>query len=499
MDTLLEQLARATAPRRSGAWVLGAGGLVAAAIVLTRGEPTEAIDPCASAGAEANELASGRAERLVHFASAWTIARKEGCIAHRDGSISADLYDRRQACLDGELAAVRTRVELEGEVDAAIAIDPTAPSRCTDAVRLTAGPIPGSEGRAAWIDLREQLARAEASLARGDLATVDAIVATLTVPTVDDGRLADDIVANAAWLSARSLRAKGELDAALAATTDAAARADAIPDDELRARALVEAVRLAGVDLYRADEAHRLAALAHGALARAGVETMLAPGLHEALGLTAMYEGRLDVAATELQAALDGTHAPKTRATMLANLASVRLRSGDATRAVADLEQAALQLEAHAPDDEVALSGVLNNLGFALLAAGQPARALSVHERSLVLRERLFGIVSLEVANAAGGIGLALLELGRAGDARGAFERALAIRTATEGRPEDLAEVQFGLARALGSADPRALELANAALDAYRSPPLLDAFAREAATVAAWLAPTHMLDREVPP
>ncbi|HWB80492.1 MAG TPA: tetratricopeptide repeat protein, partial [Nannocystaceae bacterium] len=273
-----------------------------------------------------------------------------------------------------------------------------------------------------------------------------------------------------------------------ATITDVIADADAIGDDDLRARALVDGVWISGVDLYRADDARRLAAFASGAIERAGLVHALGPGLHEALGLAAMYEGNNAVARTELQLALDGTEAPQARATLHANLASVMLRERDAKGAVTELERALAQLDTPTLDDPHARAGVLNNLGYALLAADRPADALVIHRRSLGLREQLSGADSLEAANASGGVGLALLALAQPKEARAPLERALAIRLAHEGRPEDLAEVRFGLARALDSTDPRARELARAALATYQSPELGQSYAREAASVAAWLA-----------
>jgi tetratricopeptide (TPR) repeat protein len=474
MRALLEQLDRARAPRRIAVWAFAALAIVGATAMLAR--PEAAVDACATAGVEADDLVAAHDDAVERWATAWARVEREGCIAHKDGVISAELYDRRQACLAGELAAARTQLAL------GTALDPAATSRCTDAVRLTAGPIPGDAGpgRDTWIALREQVARADAALARGDHEAAEAIAVALR-ETNGDSRLRDDVAAHGQWLHGRALRVRGDHEAALAAITDAIARADAIGDDDLRARALVDGVWIAGVDLLRADEAHRMAALADGALTRAGLAATLSTSLHEARGLTAMYEGNNDVARSELQLALEGTTLPDARATLHANLASVRLREGDAAGAVTELEQALVQIER---GDSSQQAGVLNNLGYALLAAGRPERALEIHTRSLALREQLSGADSIEAANAIGGMGLALLELGRKADARRSLERALAIRLAHEGRAEDLAEVRFGLARALGPDDPRAIELATAALDAYRP---LDAFAREAATVAAWL------------
>ena len=474
MTELLAQLDLATRPRRTSVWLLGGAALVGAAVMLAR--PAAApVDPCASAGSEVDDLPRST------WTTAWASARREGCVAHRDGALSDRLFDLRQACLDGELAALRVRGEPGNDVD--------APLRCTDAVRLSAGPIPGDDGRAAWIALRESVARADAALAGGDLARTTEIAASLrTSSAAGDTRLAADIVAHAQWIDARTQRARGEHDVALATITDVVAAADAIGDDDLRARALVDGVWIAGVDLYRADEARRLAAFANGAIDRAGLGHALGPALHEGLGLAAMYEGNNAVARTELQLALDGTASPQARATLHANLASVMLRERDAKSAVTELEQALAQLDAPMIDDPQARAGVLNNLGYALLAADRPADALAIHRRSLGLREQLSGPDSLDVANASGGVGLALLALGQTHEARAPLERALAIRLAHDGRPEDLAEVRFGLARALEPSDPRARELAAAALAIYQGPELGQAYTREAATVAAWLA-----------
>jgi tetratricopeptide (TPR) repeat protein len=91
------------------------------------------------------------------------------------------------------------------------------------------------------------------------------------------------------------------------------------------------------------------------------------------------------------------------------------------------------------------------------------------------------------------GIGVAHLRAGRAARAVAPLERALAIRTNNKGRPQNRADTELALARALwqtGRDRKRAVTLAQAALK--RLEPLGEREARRAKETRAWLA-AHQL------
>jgi tetratricopeptide (TPR) repeat protein len=116
---------------------------------------------------------------------------------------------------------------------------------------------------------------------------------------------------------------------------------------------------------------------------------------------------------------------------------------------------------------------LLSNTGETLLALGRAEPAQADFEKALDILKQRLGPDHADLALPLKGLGLAHLSRGQPRDALPPLERALTLRTqsAAASDPQEVAEIRWGLARALRmlSREPaRARALAEAALTAYR-------------------------------
>jgi len=134
---------------------------------------------------------------------------------------------------------------------------------------------------------------------------------------------------------------------------------------------------------------------------------------------------------------------------------------------------------------------LLSNTGETLLALGRPEPAKAYFERALDIKRKSLGPEHADLAYPLKGLGLAYLSRGQPREALAPLERALALRTqsAAANDPQEVAEIRWGLARALralGRAPARARELAEAAATGYRS--LGSESAERVQEISRWLA-----------
>ncbi|TMQ18633.1 MAG: tetratricopeptide repeat protein [Deltaproteobacteria bacterium] len=139
---------------------------------------------------------------------------------------------------------------------------------------------------------------------------------------------------------------------------------------------------------------------------------------------------------------------------------------------------------------------LLSNTGETLLALARHELAQADFTRALDILERKVGAEHAYVAFPLKGLGLVQLARGRPAEALAQLERALDVhtRSAVAGDPQELAEIRWGLARALtalGRDRARARTLAEAALAGYRG--LGGESAARVREIVRWLATTaHM-------
>jgi hypothetical protein len=134
---------------------------------------------------------------------------------------------------------------------------------------------------------------------------------------------------------------------------------------------------------------------------------------------------------------------------------------------------------------------LLSNTGETLLALDRAEPAQDYFARALDILRKSLGSEHADLALPLKGLGLAHLRRGQPGEAVARFERALALRTQSSAAsdPQEVAEIRWGLARALralGREPVRARELAEAAAAGYRG--LGSESAERVREIARWLA-----------
>ncbi|TMQ06716.1 MAG: tetratricopeptide repeat protein [Deltaproteobacteria bacterium] len=175
--------------------------------------------------------------------------------------------------------------------------------------------------------------------------------------------------------------------------------------------------------------------------------------------------------AEQIYARRFGAHHPR-RGEALIGVGALRFLRKDFAGSLAAYETAYSILRTLGPGHDMA-GILLGNLGETLLALGRPEPAQADFTQALEILERELGPQHPNLALPLKGLGLAELSRGRPAAAIAPLERALALRSQPGGGDaQELAEIRWGLARALGALgrDPqRARELAEAAAAGYRS------------------------------
>jgi tetratricopeptide (TPR) repeat protein len=433
----------------------------------------------------AAEAARGVTTELDVRVAAWKATYVDACEAtHVRGEQSAELLDRRMACLGEQLERIDAMIGVFARADA------TTVERATSAVTE----LPPLERCA---DTRALLA---ATKSPDDPATRDAAgraraqvgeAAALRLA----GRYREGIpVVRAALETARSAGRReieaealvelGELE--LLAGEHAAARADldeavrvglAGHRDEISARAWIALVALLGDELREREPAHFAAAHAHALVERLGGDPALLAELLEREAAMLSREGdaqaALDLArrAIELHEQHRGPrHLRVAAALQLAG--QIERTLGRYDEALADQQRAVdLRAELLGPDHPDVARG-LSNLGNVLWQKGDLEAAREHHERALVALESALGPDHPHVARAAGNLGNAYLELGRLEEAGVQYERALAVLRAGLGDAHPSVALMLdslALVRAREQRHAEAVDLHRRALAAYEA------------------------------
>jgi eukaryotic-like serine/threonine-protein kinase len=479
MTALLEALAHDPGARRrrvlGGGVALGllvGGGMLAARLFEAEPCPDgrQALGPAwddgrrATVGAVLRERSSHGAETwtrveqaLDGYADAWVAAHAQACRAHRAGSSSGLLYDRRLACLMRSRSALDALVEVledadAGVVDKAVSAVAGLPalSRCEDAEALLAAVEPPAEAIAPEVAaLRETLARARSIEDAGRV--------------VESTALADEVLARAEALAYRPLvaearlrRGSGELLAGKAVEADeslgrAAWEAIEAGHDAVAAEAAARRIYARGEQLGRPAEAELELPWARALVERVDDDALTALVLHNA-AVVQHRAGHLQPARALYREALATKQSflppehPEIALT-LANLGRVEQDLGDLGLAIDTLREAVrvtgIALGPRHPQRAI----IATALGTALVERGAygPARA-ELELADSIYRESL-GEEALPRAHALGMAGVLAQRERRWDDARRTFELALAIAEPQVGAQHPmLADIRFALA-----------------------------------------------------
>jgi serine/threonine protein kinase/tetratricopeptide (TPR) repeat protein len=428
MDALLAALEADPACRRRQLAVAAvAAGLVGlAAFGIARRAPAAA--PCADAG---DDLASawsddaaaaiGRAfaatgrphaadteRRVVALLAAqgraWSAMRREACEAtHVRGEQSAELLDRRMACLDrrrDELGAVARALAaspapVDQAVDAALALPDLA--ACADRGALLATlPLPaGAATRAAIEAQRRRIAEASALAHTGQYRA--ALARSREIAAAADAIGYPPLIADAQFLvGTTTVDGGGAAQDGVDALYRAAARAAESRDDLLGAQILVALVGGLGADLSHPAEGLAIAKIADAAITRAGGTPLLRASLRHQEAMVLEYAGDLPAAIAREREAL------------------------------------AVREQVLGPDDLV-VSHSVNSLGALLSDRGDYPGAETLHRRALAIRRAALGPSHPVVADSLNNLGVVAFHQGRLDEAQRLYAQALAIRIAALG------------------------------------------------------------------
>jgi predicted Ser/Thr protein kinase len=456
------------------------GRAVPATGALCREDPTDdapvtaeargqAVARVAASGRYGRWLAPQLAGTLGDYVRRWRGGARAACRAFRGGGQSANLFDRRMACLGRARAALGVVVELGRHAEAhalpdlarAMAALPE-PERCGDAAALVTEVEPPPAAIAADVArLRAELARARVLVAAGRfgeagaaaarcvsearglgyqpllaeallvaghaamMATPDAAAPLLAEATRLAARAGDDATAVEAWARRAQVEGtRGDPDAALAGL-------DMIEDLAARPRAGAFARALLHNNLGSVELARDRREAARAAFSRALVEAAAAtgPGALELLAVRSNLALVTDDRA-RAEALLVAAEAERARRFGPAHPDTLQIRFLRATLSTADLGATARLLDETCPGYEVdpALETravrCWAELGFVLGELGQDAAAAE----SLA---RASGRASVEAPEV--GPYLALLR----GDARAAEEGFATALAAAPNRPSD--------------------------------------------------------------
>ena len=479
MDAVLAQLARGTRdPRRR--W------LVAAMLVVSAGLATitwraAAPSPCTSAEARLAGIWDATRRAAVHAAFlatgltlaeptwgrvsaeldryrvAWLDMHAAACRATRvDGDQSEALMDLRMQCLDRRRAVVGelTKVWLSG-IDRALvtaASDAVAQlpaiAECAEAKALLEQvPLPRDPAVVAAIAAtRAELDRTRALQLAGRVAEARQRVAALSARAEATGWT--QIRAEAQYLEGSVLSALRETAAEprLLETSRLAAMSH---DERLAATALVDLVNHLALDQQSAERALLVAAIADGAVARAGGDPGLRARLLRFRGNALVTAGKLAEAHalfTQARALADEAFGPGSADALesLTALAGVANTRGDNAESIRLGEQGLAAAAALFGPDHPRVAALLTELGAAAYNLSHYDAAAGYFARALAISEASAGAESAVVAVALRNLGMTETFRGRWREASALLERAQAIRERTLGPDHPLIAETLG-------------------------------------------------------
>jgi tetratricopeptide (TPR) repeat protein len=228
---------------------------------------------------------------------------------------------------------------------------------------------------------------------------------------------------------------------------------------------------------------------------RLGPDALEVANCEQALSQAGQYRGDYAAAlghaerAEQIYAAKLGADHPR-RGEALMGIGVLEFMRKDFAGSLAADEAAYPILAAALGTQHTTVGTLLSNTGETLLALGRAEAALADFTRARAVLEKALGPSHEDLALPLKGIGLAELRRGQPAAAIPPLERALGLRTQASAAsdPQELAEIRWGLARALrltGREPARARALAEAALAGYRG--LGSESQGRAAEIARWL------------
>ena len=399
----------------------------------------------ATGAAFAERSAELTTTRLDTLARGWSTARRDGCIAATvDGTLSAELEQRSEACLDELRAEIGALVEVLQRPDrplVATIVEVTAnlrePASCLDSTRLGAPEAMSPAERQQARAIRRSFARATSLRIAADYKAAQAVV--------DEARARADALglaslrARARELAAGLLIDRGDFVGSRAANEEAYLIAGRGHADELAAGRAVALSVTIGVSLAHHDEGLMWSRIGEMWLDRLEVadDDPRRAELRLNRGLIAHHRGDLARAEEEVRAAQElndrlGDKKGIAAARIHEALAIVASERGDYAHAILEGRRALALREPLGPDHPHAAS-TRNNLAQSLIALGALDEAEVEIRRALAIREAALGPTHPSVGDS-------LANLANLADRRLDFAASIAANR----RALAIAEVSYG-------------------------------------------------------
>jgi tetratricopeptide (TPR) repeat protein/predicted Ser/Thr protein kinase len=387
----------------------------------------------------AEDVAARVLRRLDEYTAEWAAMRREACETHRQGEQSDALFDRRMACLDERRTAARALVQVLAVADADVvekavqAADHLPPlARCADAAALLverSSPADPETIRAVE-RLLPRLATAQAKLAVGQFKA--ALAEAQQLAGEAEALAAGAVVADIQLLAGVAADEIGDYKAAEAALVRAIAAADGAGEDDRRAQAQVELVRVVGLHQGRLEEGLRHAELTRGTLARLADPGSTEAGLEARLSELFLTKGDVDRAAAHVERSIalhresHGERSPQF-AFAIDKRGTLQFYRGDLPGALIDYRTATRILEEHYGAHHPVLGRVLNNVGAVELTMFDNDAAEATFRRAREILRGAHGETHPSLGSLHSNLGMIAVHQGRAAQAVEEFRRALAI------------------------------------------------------------------------
>ena len=381
-----------------------------------------------------------------------------------EGTQSAELLDRRMACLDNRLYEVEALVEVlqggavaEQAVVAAGDLGPIAACADAEALLATTAPPADPDQARAIDDLRRRLASAEVLLSSPDSSTVQAPL----------GELVQEAEALGYWpLTAEVLLFKGRLEKSLGrpeAADESLGRAleaaQAGGHNRVAAAAFVHRVWVAGYQQADFSRGERYAQQAEAALSHLGQTQELAATLAGNWGVVLTEKGRFKEAlaahknALEVWSSVRGPEDTRT-GVAVARVGDVLLETG-ALEEAGEHFTAALDIARRQYGETHPLTARhMTKVGTVLMERGDAAAALEYFQQALAVARTTRSADHPFLATSLAYLGHALVAVGSYSEATSNYREALAIlEAAPKPDPRRIAAVVSGLAHAAYSTE----------------------------------------------
>ena len=408
----------------------------------------------------AGRVLASTLQGLDRWSGRWGELRREACeLTYVHHEQSTDLLDRRITCLDRHMRRLTATVGVlrgankEVVWHAVESVDELPDlAECEDNDRLLSGEAP-PPGQAAKIAAAEELL-AEAEAARVSVQYDDAerLVGEALALATSEGLARVE----AQGLIVQGLIAKNRrhLERAEHSFTQAAALAEKLGADDLRATAWGELGVVLGVLQHHTGEAERLLRHDERVLDRFGASRLERARMRERLGMVLAAGERTDEALELLSAALaDGEELLGAHSSGLVSILNARGtvhdQRGEADAALADYARALEICETHLGPDHPDVAGILGNMAIVEQTHQRHALAREHLERALAIQQRTLGDDHPSTGWTRLNLGSLFLHTGDYAAAVPQFERALVVQREAGVNDADLAILLYNLGVAL--------------------------------------------------